>query len=177
MRWSPFDLPKSTDHVTFVQVRREMLARQQNACICGRGSTPYAGRATRHCATGLPCTSTPATRPWWTGTCCAHVTVVASFRRSCFYNSDGDFLIGLLSWPHSLADSRHICAVPQEGAITLRTELGVLRVAPNEISVVQVSRSPDCCAPSLHVQRGIRYAVEVEGPSRYILCCLNHTHV
>lgn len=56
----------------------------------------------------------------------------------CFYNSDGDFLI-----------------VPQQGALTIRSELGYLHVAPNEICVIQ---------------RGIRYAVEVEGPSRGYIC-------
>ncbi len=55
-----------------------------------------------------------------------------------FYNSDGDFLI-----------------VPQEGALSLQTEMGKLHVKPREIVVIP---------------RGIRFRVEVEGPSRgYIL--------
>lgn len=57
---------------------------------------------------------------------------------ACFYNSDGDFLI-----------------VPQMGTLLIRTEFGHLRIAPNEIAVIQ---------------RGIRYAVDVSGPSRgYVL--------
>jgi homogentisate 1,2-dioxygenase len=62
----------------------------------------------------------------------------ASMHRTAFYNSDGDFLI-----------------VPQAGALTLKTELGVLVVAPKEIAVVP---------------RGVRFAVAVDGPSRgYVL--------
>jgi homogentisate 1,2-dioxygenase len=62
----------------------------------------------------------------------------ASMEREVFYNSDGDFLF-----------------VPQEGALRLVTELGVLHVAPHEIAVVQ---------------RGMRYRVEVSGPVRgYVL--------
>ncbi|KAJ1332605.1 homogentisate 1,2-dioxygenase [Batrachochytrium salamandrivorans] len=46
---------------------------------------------------------------------------------TAFYNSDGDFLI-----------------VPQEGELIIKTELGILAVAPGEIAVIQ---------------RGIRYSV------------------
>ncbi|XP_013078616.2 homogentisate 1,2-dioxygenase-like isoform X1 [Biomphalaria glabrata] len=56
----------------------------------------------------------------------------------CFYNSDGDFLI-----------------VPQHGALFIRTEMGRMNVAPNEICVIQ---------------RGIRFSVNVEENTRgYIL--------
>lgn len=54
------------------------------------------------------------------------------------YNSDGDFLI-----------------VPQMGTLNITTEMGKMKVAPNEICVIQ---------------RGIRFSVDVKGPSRgYIL--------
>jgi len=60
----------------------------------------------------------------------------------CFINSDGDFLF-----------------VPQEGAITLRTEFGFLHVPPRHIAVVQ---------------RGIKFSVDIDGPSRgYILEVFN----
>ena len=45
--------------------------------------------------------------------------------------------------------------VPQEGALTLATEFGVLPVAPGEIAVVP---------------RGVRLRVEVAGPSRGFAC-------
>ncbi|THW55467.1 homogentisate 1,2-dioxygenase [Aureobasidium pullulans] len=55
-----------------------------------------------------------------------------------FVNSDGDFLI-----------------VPQQGALNIQTEFGLLYVQPGEIFVIQ---------------RGIRFRVAVEGPTRgYIL--------
>ena len=54
------------------------------------------------------------------------------------YNSDGDFLI-----------------VPECGPLRIRTEFGLMDVAPKEICVIQ---------------RGMQFSVEVEGPSRgYIL--------
>ena len=62
----------------------------------------------------------------------------ASMDNKCFCNADGDFLI-----------------VPQTGALTIRTEFGVLYVEPKEICVVQ---------------RGMRFSIDVQGPSRgYIL--------
>lgn len=57
---------------------------------------------------------------------------------SAMSNADGDFLI-----------------VPQLGTLTIRTEFGILRVAPKEICVIQ---------------RGMRFNVDLDGPSRgYIL--------
>ncbi|XP_037094604.1 homogentisate 1,2-dioxygenase-like [Pollicipes pollicipes] len=57
---------------------------------------------------------------------------------SCLYNSDGDFLI-----------------VPQQGELRITTEMGRLRVRPNEICVVP---------------QGVRFHVAVSGPSRgYVL--------
>jgi homogentisate 1,2-dioxygenase len=53
---------------------------------------------------------------------------------SAFCNSDGDFLI-----------------VPQEGVLHIRTEFGLMDVAPGEMCVIQ---------------RGMRFAVSVDGPSR-----------
>jgi homogentisate 1,2-dioxygenase len=55
-----------------------------------------------------------------------------------FCNSDGDMLI-----------------VPQEGALTIRTEYGYLHVKSGEICVIQ---------------RGVRFAVAVDGPSRGYVC-------
>ncbi len=45
--------------------------------------------------------------------------------------------------------------VPQQGALTLRTELGVLGVAPGEVAVVP---------------RGVRFRVEIAGPARGYVC-------
>ncbi len=55
-----------------------------------------------------------------------------------FHDADGELLI-----------------VPQQGALTLRTEMGVLAAAPGEVAVVP---------------RGIRFRVEVAGPSRGYVC-------
>ncbi len=55
-----------------------------------------------------------------------------------FYDADGELLI-----------------VPQQGALTVRTELGVLHVAPSEFCVVP---------------RGVKFRVEVDGPSRGYVC-------
>ncbi|XP_063243032.1 homogentisate 1,2-dioxygenase [Bacillus rossius redtenbacheri] len=61
-----------------------------------------------------------------------------SMEDKCFYNSDGDFLI-----------------VPQEGTLNITTEFGKMKVAPNEICVIQL---------------GMRFSVAVSGPTRgYIL--------
>lgn len=63
----------------------------------------------------------------------------ASMEKEAFYNSDGDLLI-----------------VPQEGAILIKTEFGLLRVEPLEIAVVQ---------------RGIKFSVELlEGKARGYIC-------
>jgi homogentisate 1,2-dioxygenase len=45
--------------------------------------------------------------------------------------------------------------VPQQGALRLRTELGVLALSPGEVAVVP---------------RGVRFAVDVAGPARGYLC-------
>jgi homogentisate 1,2-dioxygenase len=45
--------------------------------------------------------------------------------------------------------------VPQQGRLVLRTELGTLEVEPQEIALIP---------------RGIRFAVEIEGPSRGYVC-------
>lgn len=68
----------------------------------------------------------------------------ASMEDECFYNSDGDLLI-----------------VPQEGELTLKTEFGLLKVAPKEIAVVQ---------------RGIKFSVEVAGPVRGYMCEIYKGH-
>jgi len=62
------------------------------------------------------------------------------------YNSDGDFLV-----------------VPQQGALDIVTEMGRMRVEPNQICVIQ---------------QGIRFSVAVSGPSRgYVLEVFNNHFV
>jgi len=51
--------------------------------------------------------------------------------------------------------------VPQQGTLEIRTEMGRLRVAPHEICVIP---------------RGIRYSVDVQGPSRGYICELFQGH-
>lgn len=69
-------------------------------------------------------------------------TATASMIKKAFNNSDGDFLI-----------------VPQEGTLTITTEMGKIVAEPSEIVVVQ---------------RGIRFSVAVEGRSRgYVLEVFN----
>ena len=60
------------------------------------------------------------------------------------YNSDGDYLI-----------------VPQQGTLTLTTEIGRMLVHPNEICVIQ---------------QGIKFSVDVEGPSRGYICEVYNGH-
>ncbi|XP_066245260.1 homogentisate 1,2-dioxygenase [Euwallacea similis] len=61
-----------------------------------------------------------------------------SMENRAFYNADGDFLI-----------------VPQIGTLYVKTEFGIMSVAPNEICVIQ---------------QGMRFSVELSEPSRgYIL--------
>jgi homogentisate 1,2-dioxygenase len=55
-----------------------------------------------------------------------------------FYDADGELLI-----------------VPQQGALRIRTELGIVEVEPGEIAVVQ---------------RGIKFSVDVHEPSRGYIC-------
>jgi homogentisate 1,2-dioxygenase len=62
----------------------------------------------------------------------------ASMRKRFFYNADGEMLL-----------------IPQEGALTLATELGVLAVAPGEIAVIP---------------RGLKFRVEVAGGVRGYIC-------
>ncbi|KAJ3231284.1 hypothetical protein HDU81_003890 [Chytriomyces hyalinus] len=62
-----------------------------------------------------------------------------STQRQSFYNADGDMLI-----------------VPQQGTLLIRTEMGLLRVAPTEIVVIP---------------RGIKFSVDLpDGPSRGYIC-------
>ena len=59
-------------------------------------------------------------------------------RARCLYNADGEMMF-----------------VPQQGALSIFTELGTLEVAPGEIAVVP---------------RGLKFRVDVKGPSRGYLC-------
>ena len=63
---------------------------------------------------------------------------------SAFYSADGDFLI-----------------VPQSGLLTVKTELGILSIAPKEIIVIP---------------RGLRFNVAVEGESRGYFCEIYKGH-
>jgi homogentisate 1,2-dioxygenase len=66
--------------------------------------------------------------------CAAHVyALTKSMENDFFYDADGELLF-----------------VPEQGAITLRTELGALEVAPGEIAVVP---------------RGVKFQVTLKGPS------------
>lgn len=65
--------------------------------------------------------------------------------KEAFYSSDGDFLI-----------------VPQVGSLFVKTEMGLLKVAPLEIVVIQ---------------RGIKFSVDlVDGPARGYVCELYKGH-
>jgi len=64
--------------------------------------------------------------------------MTASMRDRFFYNADGEMLI-----------------VPQQGALGIHTELGILGVAPGEICIIP---------------RGIKIRVELDGPSRGYIC-------
>lgn len=61
-----------------------------------------------------------------------------SMERRAFVNADGELLI-----------------VPQDGALAIRTELGLLAVRPGEIALIP---------------RGMAFKVEVDGPSRGYVC-------
>ena len=67
-----------------------------------------------------------------------------SMENRALYNSDGDFLI-----------------VPQQGTLLVTTEFGKMRVAPNEICVVQ---------------QGMRFSVAVDGPTRGYICEVYNGH-
>jgi len=62
----------------------------------------------------------------------------ASMKDRVFYNTDGELLI-----------------VPQQGVLTLVTEMGRLKAGPGHIAVIP---------------RGVRFRVEVDGPSRGYVC-------
>lgn len=71
--------------------------------------------------------------------CAIHMYVAnASMDKTFFYNADGEMLL-----------------VPQQGALRMRTEMGIIDVAPGEICVIP---------------RGIKFTVDIDGPSRgYVL--------
>ena len=52
-------------------------------------------------------------------------------------------------------DALFVCRCLQEGTLHIQTEMGLLDVAPKEIVVIQ---------------RGIRFRVDVDGPSRGYIC-------
>jgi homogentisate 1,2-dioxygenase len=61
-----------------------------------------------------------------------------SMEREVFWNADAEMLL-----------------VPQQGALHLRTEFGLIDVAPGEIAVIP---------------RGVKFAVDLDGPARGYLC-------
>ena len=75
----------------------------------------------------------------WTGLAIHIYAANADMKKRFFYSADGEFLL-----------------VPQEGALTLRTELGILAVKPGEICVIP---------------RGIKFAVDLpDGKARGYVC-------
>jgi homogentisate 1,2-dioxygenase len=68
----------------------------------------------------------------------AHLYACDSSMRRVLMNADGELLI-----------------VPQQGTLTIATELGVLEVPPLHVAVIP---------------RGVRFRVEVDGPSRGYVC-------
>ena len=75
----------------------------------------------------------------WSGLAIHMYAANTSMDKRFFYSADGEFLI-----------------VPQQGSLTLRTELGVLDVKPTEIAVIP---------------RGIKFSVGLpDGPSRGYVC-------
>ena len=67
-----------------------------------------------------------------------HVYAANHSMTRAFYNADGEMLI-----------------VPQEGALTLKTEFGILQAGPGEIAVIP---------------RGVKFRVEVDGAVRGYVC-------
>ncbi len=67
-----------------------------------------------------------------------HIYAANQSMTRCFYNADGEMLI-----------------VPQQGALTLKTEFGVLDIAPGEIAVIP---------------RGIKFRVEMSESVRGYIC-------
>lgn len=67
-----------------------------------------------------------------------HLYTATQSMSRVFYNADGELLL-----------------VPQSGALTLKTEFGILEVAPQEIAVIP---------------RGVKFRVEVAGPVRGYVC-------
>jgi homogentisate 1,2-dioxygenase len=67
-----------------------------------------------------------------------HVYAANQSMTRCFYNADGEMMI-----------------VPQQGAVTLKTEFGILAIAPGEIAVIP---------------RGVKFRVECAEPIRGYIC-------
>lgn len=67
-------------------------------------------------------------------------TCNTSMKNKCFYNSDGDFLIGkgTMYSPNKEIWQLVAMSVPQTGDLHILTEFGQLYVQPREIVVIQV---------------------------------------
>lgn len=62
-----------------------------------------------------------------------------SMKNKCLYNSDGDFLIGIIyNVYYNTLDLNCMCSVPQTGDLHILTEFGQLYIQPKEIVVIQV---------------------------------------
>lgn len=135
MRWLPFKIPDATESINFVQGLHS---------LCGAGSPRI-----RH------------------GIAIHMYLCNASMENSTFYNSDGDFLIGKCGswmdigwgwifksfyclWSRSIKLSTLV--VPQKGTLDITTEFGKIKVAPNEICVIQ---------------QGMKFTVDINEPSRW----------
>ena len=70
--------------------------------------------------------------------CAVHLVLANRSMQRAFVNADGEMLV-----------------VPQQGALSITTELGRLRVAPGEIALLP---------------RGLAFRVDVEGPTRAYVC-------
>jgi homogentisate 1,2-dioxygenase len=116
----------------------ESFRPRRTACagarVPSRASRPTSSRA---------CSRWPATaRPAGAGIAVHLYAANRSMVDSVFFDADGELLI-----------------VPQLGALTIATELGVLEVSPGEIAVIP---------------RGVRMRVELTGPEARGYVCENH---
>jgi homogentisate 1,2-dioxygenase len=78
----------------------------------------------------------------WTGLSVHRYAINASMSKRFFYDADGELLI-----------------VPEQGALSLRTEMGILEAGPGEFAVIP---------------RGIKFAVDLSGKTARGYICENH---
>lgn len=135
-RWMPFDIPEGKDFV-------EVWCSSSCGGVCFILSTLLFSLSSQ----GL-CTVCGAGDPKSRNGVAVHVYgCTKSMKDKCFYNSDGDFLIGMCctcsSGLHPPLNYLLFYLVPQQGDLHILTEFGQLYVKPNEIVVIQVRPSPN----------------------------------